>query len=461
MMPPQEDLNNFLRDLSGRRLRLLELAESTSGPESAVVDELNDLSEQLIVADEELRVQQEELLDARRRIEVLCAERVQLFGSMTEAWVLTDERGVVVRTTRAADQLILLPASRLKPRPIATWFAVPDRSLIRRMIGRSGSGETQVLDRAELKRMDGSTATVRVALTRTVGEGGSDIQLRWHLSQLDVVAPSLRLVETDGPPASTGTAAEDAVLGARLAGMTGRLTKTQPVAEAWSRIITEALTSVPGVDHAGLVLYRRRGPGLPLAFSDPTAAAADLLDLELGGPLVETLAHNQDRRLADTELPSPWPAFAARATALGIRSVLTVPLTVPSPVTVGHRSAGDDEPERPEGSPPAEQRVGALTLYADAPAAFDARSELVAALLAAHAASALIWLNREISLRDALASRQLIGEAVGVLVERQKLTSAAAFEVLVHRSQNVNLKLRELARIVVETGQDPCEIFPP
>lgn len=82
-------------------------------------------------------------------------------------------------------------------------------------------------------------------------------------------------------------------------------------------------------------------------------------------------------------------------------------------------------------------------------------------MVAAHAATALLWLNREASLQDALTSRQLIGEAVGVLVERQKLTSAAAFEVLVQRSQNLNLKFRDLARIVVETGQDPATIRHP
>ena len=59
-----------------------------------------------------------------------------------------------------------------------------------------------------------------------------------------------------------------------------------------------------------------------------------------------------------------------------------------------------------------------------------------------------------------MASRQVIGEAMGVLIERHRITSEQAFARLVRASQNSNIKLREVAQIVCETGQDPAQIRP-
>jgi hypothetical protein len=82
----------------------------------------------------------------------------------------------------------------------------------------------------------------------------------------------------------------------------------------------------------------------------------------------------------------------------------------------------------------------------------------LAALLAVHFRVAMGRVVQRRNLEHALDTRQLIGQAVGVLVERHRVTPEVAFDDLVLRSQLVNLKLRELARIVVETGQDPEQI---
>ena len=49
----------------------------------------------------------------------------------------------------------------------------------------------------------------------------------------------------------------------------------------------------------------------------------------------------------------------------------------------------------------------------------------------------------------ALASRMLIGQAVGILMHRDGLGSEAAFALLVHTSQQTNTKLRDVARRLV------------
>lgn len=65
--------------------------------------------------------------------------------------------------------------------------------------------------------------------------------------------------------------------------------------------------------------------------------------------------------------------------------------------------------------------------------------------------------DREANLKLALDSHRDIGQAVGVLVERYRLRPADAFDRLRQASQDRNLKLRELATRVVETGADPEE----
>ena len=135
-MSSSPELNEFLDQLGERRRRLVALVEP-SGPRSTdLLEELNELSEQLIVADEELRVQQEELEGTRRALLSLSEERDLLLHDVPRALLITDGRGVVVQATRVARQLIRQPLARHVPRPIATWFEVADRGVVRSMISQ-------------------------------------------------------------------------------------------------------------------------------------------------------------------------------------------------------------------------------------------------------------------------------------------------------------------------------------
>src|SRR4051794_16854935 len=110
------ELERFLAALGVRRERLLELVPTIEDADRAgLIEELTELGEQLIVAEEELRVQQEELTAAREQLARLAHERESLFQSAA-AYVLTDDRGVVLRANRAAQQLILQPRARITPR---------------------------------------------------------------------------------------------------------------------------------------------------------------------------------------------------------------------------------------------------------------------------------------------------------------------------------------------------------
>ncbi|MDQ7993012.1 MAG: ANTAR domain-containing protein [Propionicimonas sp.] len=63
--------------------------------------------------------------------------------------------------------------------------------------------------------------------------------------------------------------------------------------------------------------------------------------------------------------------------------------------------------------------------------------------------------DREANLQQAVDSHRLIGQATGILVERHRVTPSEAFARLRDASQQRNLKLRELASRVIETGLEP------
>jgi AmiR/NasT family two-component response regulator len=89
--------------------------------------------------------------------------------------------------------------------------------------------------------------------------------------------------------------------------------------------------------------------------------------------------------------------------------------------------------------------------------------EMIAAdLLAAGFAAALERLSaqqeasdRLANLRVAVESHRLVGQATGILVERHRILPAEAFERLRRASQRRNVKVRDLAALVIESGMEP------
>jgi hypothetical protein len=92
---------------------------------------------------------------------------------------------------------------------------------------------------------------------------------------------------------------------------------------------------------------------------------------------------------------------------------------------------------------------GALNLYAPQPDAFTPDAQFLAELVAKHAAVALAGATREHHLNAALANRDVLGQAKGILMQRERLTASQAFERLVHTSQNTNVKIADVARELI------------
>jgi len=175
--------------------------------------------------------------------------------------------------------------------------------------------------------------------------------------------------------------------------------------EGTLQTLTEtAVGIVPGAEDCTItyVTGRRR--------VEPRAATGDLpqqvdemQDRLQEGPCLDAVWEQETVRVDDMRTETRWPRFAAEAVALGVLSSLSLQLFV----------EGDN--------------LGALNLYARRPHAFGEESEDVGLLLAAHAAVAVAGAQTEEHLRRAVDSRDLIGQAKGILMERYKITGDQAF----------------------------------
>jgi GAF domain-containing protein len=198
------------------------------------------------------------------------------------------------------------------------------------------------------------------------------------------------------------------------------------------RIIRIAISLVPGAE-AGSISLLSDGALQTVAADGDAAFAID--DLQAGwgqGPSWQAVLEGRALRVDDLVTDPRWLEMSALAGEIGVRAVLACSLPMPR------------------------KQQGVLSLYSSRPAAFDAAAELVVPVFAARAAIATAYADKVSQLKRAMESRQLIGQAVGILMERHRLSSRQGFDTLVKASQEAHLKLREVAQRVIETGEEPA-----
>jgi len=209
------------------------------------------------------------------------------------------------------------------------------------------------------------------------------------------------------------------------------------VTETLALVVAVAVDTIEGCDFAGIFLVENDVVTSPI-HSDPMVNEVDDLQSELGeGPCLDAINHRVIFYAGDLSEDDRWPRFGQRATAAGIRSVLALPL-------------------------PNNGGSGALNLYARFPGAFGAIDRAKAVILASLAGLALSTARahedeerRAENLNAALATREVIGQAQGILMERERVSSSQAFDVLRRASQHLNRKLRDVAQDLVDTGERP------
>ncbi len=199
-----------------------------------------------------------------------------------------------------------------------------------------------------------------------------------------------------------------------------------------SGFVHAALELIPGVDEGSVSVVLGRKEIGSRAPSGNLPVRIDALQMETGqGPCMEAAYEHRTVRVPDMAHEQRWPLFARRATEAGARGMLSIQLWV----------QGDD--------------LGALNLYSYKADAFTDESENVGLLVASHAAVAFAEAEKTRQLHEAVNSRDAIGQAKGILMERHKITGAQAFLVLSMASQRTHQKLRDVADHLINSGELP------
>ncbi|MFI5713041.1 GAF and ANTAR domain-containing protein [Kribbella sp. NPDC051620] len=198
------------------------------------------------------------------------------------------------------------------------------------------------------------------------------------------------------------------------------------------QVITRCtVDTIPGIVEASISITTKDGRIETLAPTGPLVTRADHLQYELGeGPCLDAAVAEPVVAVDDLAADPRWPDFGPKAAALGFGSQVAFQFR-------------------------AEPHVrGALNLYALEPNAIDEDSVQLGSMFAGQVAIAMGWDRQDRTLTEALATRNLIGQAVGIVMERYKLDSDRAFAFLTRLSQTSNTKLNAIAKALVQQTND-------
>jgi GAF domain-containing protein len=225
-------------------------------------------------------------------------------------------------------------------------------------------------------------------------------------------------------------------LSTALSRMAGVVLSEETMEAVLSLVVSLAQSTLPHTDGASISLIRTGQFETANATSDEVRAV-DKRQYRTGkGPCVEAMRHGVQVNANLSDERDRWPEFVAATLDAGFGSVLSTPL---------------NSGERP---------FGALNLYSRREAAFDEAEVELADVFVRHAAVVVgNAIDRTISekvkeqLQEALATREVIGKAQGMLMVRHGVGTEEAFDMLRRASQHSNRKLRDVASDIVEAQE--------
>jgi len=227
-------------------------------------------------------------------------------------------------------------------------------------------------------------------------------------------------------------------LAAQFAALAAHLFSAGTAADVLDRVVYSAAGLVPEADFASITLRKGESEFETPVSTDAVATRLDEVQYRTGeGPCVDATRRNGDGIAVDQDLRNSrqWPRFGPAAAELGVHSVICFGLLPTSPAP----------------------RLGALNLYSREAGALGEVDRDVGLLVAAHAGAALGAARsleaadlRVANLERALLSRDVIGQAKGMLMAHRGITAEEAFDVLRAASQNLNIKLAHIAEAITD-----------
>src|SRR4051812_5425424 len=193
------------------------------------------------------------------------------------------------------------------------------------------------------------------------------------------------------------------------------------------QVTLTATQTLPGCDAASISLVQKHGNPRTLGATGELAMKGDQIQRDEGeGPCLDAAMTQRWVYVPDAGADQRWTLSCVRmAKELGVGSLLSCRLSM------------DASPAR---------TLGGINLYSTNRDAFDEQGRTLGLLLSTLAAVVVDASRREAQLHAALASRAVIGEAVGMLRSQRNISSQDAFTMLVSASQHLNIKLRKVAR---------------
>jgi transcriptional regulator with GAF, ATPase, and Fis domain len=217
----------------------------------------------------------------------------------------------------------------------------------------------------------------------------------------------------------------DQMLASAVLEMTGEAS----VPATLERVVALVLDTVESCDAAAVLLFDRTPVTVVASDESLRELVAEHVQRE-SAPAWTARTHQEPVYSGNLARDFRWPTLGEELSGrLGIHSVYALPLTL------------------------THQSLGVLVAYGKAVDAFDAEEQETARILAMHATAVLADAIQQRHLQTALDSRTVIGQATGIVMERFGLDASAAFGVLRRLSQTENVKLRDVAAKVVETGR--------
>ncbi len=219
----------------------------------------------------------------------------------------------------------------------------------------------------------------------------------------------------------------DSILRQTMAELTQQFAHPQAIDAAVKHVTTAAVDLIPAVASADVLEILGPDDYRSFGATSELAEKVSRIQQEVGeGPCLEAASHDSIVRSADLRRESRWPAFAEAAVATGIASLMSFQLYT-------H-----------------DKRRAALNLYGARPDSFSDEEEATAGMLATQAANAFIAQDKELQFRSALASRDIIGQAKGVLMERFDIDAVQAFDLMKRLSQQSNTRITDVAADIVD-----------
>jgi transcriptional regulator with GAF, ATPase, and Fis domain len=200
---------------------------------------------------------------------------------------------------------------------------------------------------------------------------------------------------------------------------------SQPESALVEQVVQAAVREVPGAQYAGITLaHTNSGKVETRASTHDFAVILDAIQQHhLEGPCLSAAWERDIVEVADMRSEHRWPKFVADAMRVTpIRSMLCFRLFT------------------------SRKTLGALNMYSRTEHAFDEECEQVGYVLATHAALAWDSVRREVDFRSALSSRDVIGQAKGIIMERFHVNAVVAFNMLTRLSQESNTPVAVLAQ---------------